>query len=148
MTADLVAGLIHAARRTGLSRRTAEALRAVNFGLDVARQAPPAAILGAERINGFVSTLGFADVDEGQRPKARNAEGDTRAIFTRPAPADSADGLPQTPRATAQTYWTDWVYALDAVFEANAKDGAGGEIDVEQNLALGRILGALEGQGR
>lgn len=148
VTADLVAGLIHAARRTGLSRRTAEALRAVNFGLDVARQAPPAAILGAERINGFVSTLGFADVDEGQRPTARNAEGDTRAIFTRPAPADSADGLPQTPRATAQTYWTDWVYALDAVFEANAKDGAGGEIDVEQNLALGRILGALEGQGR
>ena len=38
------------------------------------------------------------------------------------------------------------MFALDALFVANAKDGAGGEIDIERNLALGEILAALNGR--
>ncbi len=146
-SSDLVAELIHAARRTGLSRRTAAQLEEVNFGLTVEKQALPASILGAESINDFVATLGMSDLDEAARPQIEAADGTARAIFTRKAANDSVANLPAQPRAMAEAAWTDWVFALDAVFAANAKDGAGGEINVEQNLALGRILNALPGRG-
>ena len=139
-----MAELIHAVRRTGLSARTARALESVNFGLSVEKQAPPAAILGAERINSFVATLGMDDLPENQRPQVQDTNGTARPVF-RPRPAhDSVDSLPPQPRSMAETMWTDWVFALDAMFQANAKDGTGGEIDIEQNLALGRILAGLE----
>ena len=142
-TADLVTELIHAARRIGLSRRTAEALRAVNFGLSVEKQAQPAAILGAESINGFVATLGMEDVPLSERPQVELPEGGARPIFAPRASADRVDSLPEQPRNLAEEVWSDWVFALDAIALANAKDGVGGEINVEQNLALGRILTAL-----
>ena len=147
-SADLVAELIHAARRTGLSRRTATQLEEVNFGLTVEKQAQPASILGAESINDFVATLGMNDLPESDRPQVENNDGTSRAIFARRPASESVDTLPAQPRAMAEAAWTDWVFALDAVFGANARDGAGGEINIEQNLALGRILatlGALSG---
>lgn len=141
---DLVAELIHAARRISLKEDTAAALRDINFGLSIEKQAQPAAILGAERINGFLATLGFAALPEADRPTARGHDGEPRPIFQSGNASDTVDDLPSMPRPTAQSYWTDWVFALDAMFEANAKDGTGGEINIEQNLALGRILNALE----
>ncbi|MFT7594417.1 MAG: hypothetical protein ACI8R4_001738 [Paracoccaceae bacterium] len=143
---DLVAELIHAARRTGLSRKTATQLEEINFGLTVEKQAQPASIMGAEAINGFVSTLGMLDIAEADRPQVEGQDGSSRAIFAHRPGADRVDTLPAQPRAMAEAYWTDWVFALDAVFAANALDGAGGEINIDQNLALGRILGALSGQ--
>ena len=145
-SSDLVTELIHAARRTGLSARTAAELEQVNFGLTVEKQALPASILGAESINDFVATLGMGDLPEAERPQVEGKDGETRPVFSRPPAPDRVDTLPQQPRAMAETAWTDWVFALDAVFTANAKDGAGGEINIEQNLALGRILSALPGQ--
>ncbi len=143
---DLVAELIHAARRTRLGPRTAKALEEVNFGLNVEKQAQPASILGAEAINGFVTTLGMLELPPEARPQVQTAKGGGRAIFDRPAAADSVDDLPAQPLAFAEQMWTDWVFALDAVFVANAKDGVGGEIDIEQNMRLGQILAALAGQ--
>lgn len=145
-SADLVAELIHAARRTGLSRRTAAQLEEVNFGLTVEKQAQPASILGAESINQFVATLGMTDLAEAVRPQVEDRDGTGRAIFARARGADSVDTLPAQPRAMADAAWTDWVFALDAVFAANARDGADGEVNIEQNLALGRILAALPGR--
>ena len=145
-SADLVAELIHAARRTKLSPRTAAELEKINFGLTVDLQAQPAAILGAESINDFVATLGMLDLPAEKRPQVDTPEG-PRPVFARPAPADSVDTLPQHPRNVAEETWSDWVFALDALFAANARDGVGGEVNVEQNLALGRILGALGGRG-
>lgn len=144
--ADLVAELIHAARRTGLGARTAQALDEISFGVDVEKQAQPAAILCAESINHFVTTLGMDALPEAERPQVNTPDGGTRPIFAPRAVSDSPDNLPEQPLATAEALWTDWVFGLDALFEANAKDGIGGEIDVDRNLALGRILGALEGQ--
>jgi len=143
---DLVAELIHAARRTGLSRKTATQLEEINFGLTVEKQAQPASIMGAEAINGFVSTLGMLDIPEDKRPQVEGEDGSARAVFAHRPGADRVDTLPALPRAMAEAYWTDWVFALDAVFAANARDGAGGEVNIDQNLALGRILGALAGQ--
>ena len=143
---DLVTGLIHAARRTHLSRRTAAEIAAVNFGLNVEKQAQPASIIGAEEINAFVATLGMRDLPASERPKVQTATG-LRPVFTEVESHDSVDTLPSRAANVAEATWSDWVFALDALFVANAKDGAGGEIDIEQNLALGRILGALNGNG-
>ena len=145
---DLVAELIHAVRRTGLARRTATQLEEVNFGLTVEKQAQPASILGAESINGFVATLGMLDLPEADRPQVQSPDGGSRAVFVRPAPGDRVDDLPAQPRAVAEELWSDWVFALDAMFVANAKDGVGGEVNIEQNLALGKILGDLGGIAR
>ena len=84
------------------------------------------------------------DQPESQRPQVQDANGGTRPVFRARPAHDTVDGLPPQPRNMAETMWTDWVFALDAMFQANAKDGAGGEIDIEQNLALGRILAGLE----
>ncbi|OLS45232.1 hypothetical protein BV509_13370, partial [Rhodovulum sulfidophilum] len=54
--------------------------------------------------------------------------------------ADDADGLPPEPRPTAEETWTDWVFALDAMFVANAKDTDAGTVNIAQNLRLGEIL--------
>ena len=146
-TSDLVTELIHAARRTGLSGRTAGQLQKVNFGLNVEKQAQPASILGAESINAFVQTLGMLDVPAAERPKVKAPDGTDRAVFAAHIGADTVATLPAQPRNVAEETWSDWVFALDALFTANAKDGAGGEINIEQNLALGKILGALDGRG-
>lgn len=145
-TGDLVAELIHAARRTGLGRRTAAQLQEVNFGLNVEKQAQPASILGAEAINRFVSTLGMLELEPAARPQVEDGDGGSRAIFEPPRASETVDDLPAQPLPLAERMWTDWVFALDAVFVANAKDGTGGEINVEQNLRLGRILSALNGR--
>ncbi len=145
-TGDLVAELIHAARRTGLGRRTAAQLEQVNFGLNVEKQAQPASILGAESINGFVATLGMDEIPPKDRPQVQTPDGNSRPIFQHAPAADTVDDLPAQPRAVAHQVWTDWVFALDAAFVANAKDGIGGEINVEQNLRLGQILAALDGR--
>ena len=132
-------------KRPKSPRSTAQALEAVNFGLSVEKQAQPASILGAERINDFVATLGMRDLPESERPMVED-DGGTRPVFATRGAADTVDTLPAQPRPVAQAMWSDWVFALDALFTANAKDGVGGEINVEQNLALGRILGALNGR--
>ncbi|WP_164660982.1 virulence factor SrfC family protein [Tropicibacter sp. Alg240-R139] len=145
---NLVTELIHAARRTGLSTRTAAQLEEVNFGLTVEKQAQPASILGAEAINRFVATLGMIEVPEGKRPKVEMSDGQTRAIFAPQTPSDSVNDLPAQPRAMAEEIWTNWVFAIEALFVDNAKDGLGGQINVDQNLRLGRILSELAGQAR
>ncbi len=143
-SADLVAELIHAARRTGLAPRTAKALEEISFGLTVERLAAPASILSAEFINDFVATLGMRDVPESERPHVDQPDGGRRPVFADRPASDSADDLPPRPRPVAEDYWSDWAFALDALFEANARDGIGGEIDIDQNLALGEILAGLE----
>ncbi|WP_425043965.1 virulence factor SrfC family protein [Primorskyibacter sp. S87] len=141
---DLVAELIHAARRTRLAPRTAASLAEVNFGLTVEKQAQPASILGAEAINQFVATLGMKDIPEADRPVVEMPDGSSRATFApRPVSEDIRD-LPMHPRPLAEEHWTDWAFALDALFVANAKDGAGNEINIDQNLALGAILAELD----
>jgi hypothetical protein len=120
-------------------------LRSISFGHTVDKQALPAAIVCAEAINGFVTCLGYDRVPVPARPTVALPDGSQRAVFTDHRPSDTAANLPAAPRAVAGTFWTDWVHALLALFEANAKDGASGTIDIEQNLRLGRILTGLRG---
>lgn len=145
---DLVAELIHAASRTGLAARIAEELARLNHGLTVERVAPPAAILAAEAINGFVASLGMASVPEAARPRVTVEDGPARPVFAARPGRDSVADLPDTPRSTARDLWEDWVFALDAVMQDNARDGGGVGIDIEENLRLGRILDGIRSEGR
>lgn len=140
---DLVAELIHGARRLRLGAHTAESLRDVNFGLTVEQQAQPAAILGAETINQFVATLGASDQPEESRAQVPVADGGTRPVFAARPSRNSVADLPARPRNRAEEVWSDWAFALEALFVENAGDGLNGAANVEQNRRLGRILGTL-----
>lgn len=148
IVADLVAELIHAARRTGLARRIGEQLAEISYGLTVESVASPAAMMAAERVNEFVATLGYSAVPEERRPRVTAEGAESRPVFAaRPQRYDVA-GLPVAPRAIASEAWEDWVFALHEVMRDNAKDGGGGEIDIEQNLLLGTILAGIRGEVR
>ncbi len=143
-SAGLVAELIHAARRMGLARRTAFQLADIGYGMTVERQAAPAAILAAEKIHDVVATLGMSAPPEARRPRVAPEGRPDRPVFATRPENGSVANLRQSPRPIAQEVWEDWVFALDAVVVDNARDGGGTEIDIEQNLALGRILQGIK----
>ena len=146
--ADLVGELIHAQRRLRMVEALSQSLEATNFGLTAAEQAPPAAILCAEHINHFVTTLGAAEMPDAERPIVADASGVARPIFTLRPRAESADTLPAKMYPTAQDHVTDWIFALEALFVANAKDCGSGSLNIEQNVRLGSILSALASEKR
>lgn len=141
--ADLVAEIIHAARRTDLAGQIAAQLAEISFGLTVERLATPAAILSAEKINTFVATLGMSSLPEAKRPRIPLEDGADRAAFAARPRNDRVDDLPATPRNVAADTWSDWVFALDTLMQSNAVDGGGADIDIEQNLKLGTIVSGM-----
>uniref|UniRef100_UPI00399C3BB9 virulence factor SrfC family protein n=1 Tax=Roseovarius halophilus (ex Wu et al. 2025) TaxID=3376060 RepID=UPI00399C3BB9 len=143
---DLISEMIHGLRRLDVIGDMRARLKAIDYGMTVDKQAPPAAIVCAECINRFVHTLGADRLAEGDRPAVALPEGGERPVFAPRPEADSAMTLPADPRPSAEETWTDWVYALDTLFTGNARDTDAGEINIEQNLALGRVLGGLEGR--
>lgn len=144
---SLVGELIHGLRRTGVVDAMMADLRAISFGHTVDKQANPASIVCAERINGFVTRLGTDRLPLAERPKVTLPDGTTRPVFAGHAPSDSAADLPAVPRPVAEETWTDWVYALEALFVENASDSSAGKVDAARNLALGRILSGLRARG-
>ncbi len=139
---DLVSELSHALRRTGVPEQMRRQLGTLSFGLTVDKQAPAAAIVCAERINTYVNGLGYLSVPEQDRPKADHADG-PRPVFAATHAHDSIDTLPAWPRPVAEEKWTDWMFALEAMFIANAMDSGGGSVNVVQNGRIGRVLSAL-----
>jgi hypothetical protein len=142
--ANLMRELVHGFRRIGIAEDMKSMLKAIDYGLTVDKQAPPAAIVCAETINRFVYALGAEKMPEKDRPTIEMADGTTRMVFAPQEASDTADDLPQEQRAAAELYWTDWVYTLEALCVGNARDGDAGEINVEQNMAIGRVVGGLE----
>ena len=140
---ELIAEMIHAVRRVGLSREIVDSLTGISFGLNVEKQAGPASILSAESINGFVSTLGMNTVALDKRPQVQSNDGTTRPVFAPRQTVDRIESLPEHPRPAAEELWSDWVFALESLFIDNAKDGNNGVANVEQNLRLGRILSGI-----
>jgi hypothetical protein len=143
--ADLVADLIHLARRKALSETIARELGGINFGADLQRKARAAAILCAERINGFVAALGCADLPERARPQVVLGDGATRPVFAMRGRADDVRDLSPVPRPIAPDYAADLAFALESVFLENARDVEGGERDIEQNRRLGAVVTGLQG---
>ncbi|MFK7744485.1 MAG: putative virulence factor [Roseobacter sp.] len=143
--ADLTRELVHGFRRTDVAGDMKTLLKAIDYGLTVDKQAPPAAIVCAEAINKFVYSLGAERLTDKDRPVIDIGDGTTRMAFEARVTSDTAFDLPQEQRAAAEDVWTDWVYMLEALFVGNAKDGDSGEINIEQNIAIGKVVGGLEG---
>lgn len=140
---DLVNEMIHGLSRTNVQDKMMDMLRGISYGLTVDKQAPSAAIVCSERINNFVTTLGARDMLNGQGLVIDLGDGNSRNAFEHRAGADSAESLPEVPRAAATDTWTDWVFALDSLFVENAKDGDAGTVNIEQNIKLGGVLTEL-----
>lgn len=140
---DLVVELIHAARRLTLAQRLVGELSGLTFGLSAADQAAPAAILCAEIINRFISDLGAPMMSSDERPIVEDVNGFARPAFTPRTSHDTADTLPAVMHDCAFEHASDWAFALETVFIANAKDGDLGSVNIEQNVALGMVLAAL-----
>lgn len=140
---DLVNELIYGLRRTDVPGDIMRQLKAIDYGLTVDKQAAPAAIVCSEAINSFIQTLGTAKLSANERPVVELADGTLRPVFSDRPTSDNAFDLPAEQRAAAQETWTDWVYTLEALFIGNAKDTDAGEINIDQNLALGKILSGL-----
>jgi hypothetical protein len=140
---DLASELAGAARRVGLQRRIETELADWNFALSNEEQSGPVSVVAAERINRFVTRLGADELPEAARPQVGFDDGASAPVFlARAIRFDLAD-LPAAPEREAERYWTDWITTLYALFEANAKDGLGGDFDQEENARLGRILGGV-----
>lgn len=139
---DLVAELVHGLRRCNVPELMKKQLVEINFGLTADKQAPPAAIVCAEQINNFVVGLGYLSMDEKDRPTAEHEAG-PRPVFSARPIHESADNLPVHPRPAAEETWVDWVFALEAMFVANAMDAGGSNVNLEQNNRIGRVLTSL-----
>lgn len=138
--ATLVAELQKAARRLALESQMVTALAELKFGLTLAQQARPSSLQATEMINRFVTTLGNTQEDLTQRAKVPTEDGD-RPVFKPKPQIDDAQRLPDQPRPALDAFWTDWVYALYALFTDNAMDGQ--DDRGEQNLRLGQIIAAI-----
>jgi hypothetical protein len=143
VAASLVSELLTGARRYEIERRMSEALARIQFGLTLERQARPAAVILGETINRFVSTLGYAEIDEAKRPVIEGPEGKTPVFKERPH-ALSIDDLPAEPRSIVDRYWTHWVHALFDLYRSNAQMVDGADINHEQNARIGRIIASIE----
>ncbi|MEM9433022.1 MAG: virulence factor SrfC family protein [Pseudomonadota bacterium] len=143
---DLVNEMITSLRRINLADEIEAKLKSINFGHTVDKQAQAAAIVCAERINDFVTRVGTGSLPEKDRPVVELGDGQTRKVFALKEASDTPETLPIEPVSVVTDTWTDWVFALDAMFVANAKDTGGGEVDIEQNLRIGKILNILEGR--
>ena len=141
--AELTRELVHGFWRTEVAGEMKSLLRSIDYGLTVDKQAPPAAIVCAETINAFVYSLGASRMPEAERPLVENGEGATRRAFAPRTASDTAFDLPTQQRRAAEEHWTDWVFMLEALFVANAKDTEAGTVNIEQNLALGRVVKGL-----
>ncbi|KRA52997.1 virulence factor SrfC family protein [Devosia sp. Root635] len=144
--ANASAELSHAVRRSGVVDAIQDQLRAMNFGLTVDKQAEPASIVCAERINKFVTALGTESMVDKDKPSVPLPDGSARIVFEPRHHSETADDLPALGRPAAEEFWTDWVFALDAMFEANARDTGNGKINIEQNLRIGKIIRGLDGE--
>ena len=144
--ADLMRELVHGFRRTDVAEDMKALLKTMDYGLTVDKQAPPAAIVCAETINDFVFSLGAHRLDAADRPLIEMSDGTTRRAFDPHPTSDTAFDLPAKQRPAAEEFWTDWVYMLETLFVANAKDGDAGQINIEQNMAIGRVIGGLDGE--
>ncbi|MGB0498439.1 MAG: virulence factor SrfC family protein, partial [Rubricella sp.] len=144
-----VSEIAHAARRRALRERMMGELKdaVANFSFTAQQQSGPASLICAEIINRFIEDFDARALPEGERPVVEMADGTTAPVFDEGKPVFSADALTEEPEAFVDRRWTDWTHALFDMFERNALDVDGANLDIEQNMRLGEILQGLRQGG-
>jgi hypothetical protein len=138
----IAAQLIEGERRLALRTRIAGRIRQeLSFPAAVADRFTRPAMIAERMVNEYVTFLGF----DALAPAARPASGvdDTRRIFVRPPAAEEVPDLDEADTAYETAYCDDWADAFLATVEANVKNVGGAQMNVEANMKLGSILGAL-----
>ncbi|AXS40689.1 virulence factor SrfC family protein [Breoghania sp. L-A4] len=102
-----------------------------------------ATFAAAAVINRFVSHFGFDAMPENERPSAPGEGGAQRPIFVPRQAANSAAQMSLNAVRFDYEALADWMYALHATVEANAKSTDGLNVNVEQNIKVGAILETL-----
>ncbi len=137
---NLVSELVAGSTRLDLARSITEPLRAaVDHATPTHSAIARAALLAADRINRFVTELGFDAVPPAERPK----RGDRRTPIFSAAADGGIAGLTETRTPVAKTFYADWLLAYRALVEANAERVDGSGIDVAENERLKSILDGL-----
>ena len=140
---EIVTELTGAARRLDLSDQIAKELRHFSFVDGPDRAIMRNSVIGARRISQFVSTLGFDEKPESERPTAPGPDGDSRPIFWQAPFVSSQITLPEKPRLPEDNYLHDWGFAFMQLVDDNAMSVKGQTVNGKQNAALGQILNVL-----
>ncbi|MCY4607844.1 MAG: virulence factor SrfC family protein [bacterium] len=141
---DLVTELIEAARRLSLHDDIVTVLGKWNFSLHSDRRAAPAAAIAADTVNSFVARLGMDRLPQDRRPHVELEGSGSRPVFQEQPTRDDATTFSFASDTGAEEQFVDWTHALFRIFEDNARSMGGETVDMEQNLVLGEIIGALE----
>ncbi len=141
---DLVSELIEAARRLSLHDDIVSALGMWNFSLHADRRAAPAAAIAADTVNSFVARLGMDRLPQDQRPQVELEGSGVRPVFREQPSRDNVTTFSFASDTGAEERFVDWSHAVFRIFEDNARSMGGEIVDMEQNVALGDILGGLE----
>ena len=140
---EVVTELTGAARRLDLGEQIAVELRRFSFVDGPDRAITRNSVIGARRISNFVSTLGFDQMPEAQRPTVAGPDGVERPVFRVPPFVFSQIKLPTTPDRPEESYLDDWGFAFMRLVDDNASSSKGQSVNRKQNAALGQILDVL-----
>lgn len=144
IASEIIGELGAAGRRIGLIDRISADLRRWNFGARAERQTAAAALVAAEKINRLVEYLCVDEMAEADKPRVPTDTGERPAFkpFNRPTtPQNIAD---EAHRYDID-YLEDWSFGLYRMFEDNARNVGGANINQAQNARLGSILTGLGG---
>jgi hypothetical protein len=142
MLAELTAELIAGAKRRALAVQVAAAVRRFTY-IERTNPAKPA-LLAATLINRFVARLGYDQDPPEQRPKVEDGE-QSRPVFAPRPIAHDARALGPEPTPYTDTFITDWAFAFVQLVRDNATDNQGQNVDLEQNLRIGKLIEGLRG---
>ena len=79
-----------------------------------------------------------------RRPHVELEGSRSRPVFQEQPTRDDATTFSFASDTGAEERFVDWTHALFRIFEDNARSMGGETVDMEQNLVLGEIIGALE----
>lgn len=102
-----------------------------------------ASIVCEQKLNQFVSDLGWPAQAPSVRPVVPEGEGE-RPVFTEKRPTYIAAGFPSEQPAYRRDYFEDWTFGYYRLVEDNARSSDGNTINVQQNNRLGAILDTLK----
>lgn len=147
--ARLVEELTFAARRVGVRDQIVARLATLSGSANESVEfvVERAAIVATDRINRFVNSFGFDEIEESSRPQVKSAAG-TRPVFVPRKVEYSIDTLPDAREDFGAKFAADWLLAFVRSVETNVTSEGSLTIDIEQNTRLGAILKKLEAAPR
>jgi len=139
----LVGQILAASRRLDLRGQIAQALRErAGFHGRAGAGAGKIILVAEDRVNGFVTCLGFDRLAEARRPTVGSGPAQRRIFAARP----TVRGLPRLgdqPAPYDRSFHVDWMTAFARMMEDNVVDQSAETFDRNANDALGALLTRL-----